>query len=95
MRATGIVRKIDPLGRIVIPRELLKTYGINLKDPVEIFTDGDYILLKKYEAGSELQKVESLMEQVINSQTLSEHQMEGIVEHLDLIRAIIEEQQND
>ena len=49
MKATGIVRKVDELGRIVIPIELRRTLNIEIKDPVEIFVDGDYILLKKYE----------------------------------------------
>lgn len=49
MKATGIVRKVDELGRIVLPIELRRTLDIEIKDPVEIFTDGDYIMLKKYE----------------------------------------------
>ena len=49
MKNTGIVRKVDELGRIVIPIELRRTLNIEIKDPVEIFVDGDYILLKKYE----------------------------------------------
>lgn len=49
MKATGIVRKVDELGRIVIPIELRRTLNIEIEDPVEIFVDGDYILLKKYE----------------------------------------------
>lgn len=48
MKSTGIVRKIDELGRIVVPKELRTTLGINEKDPVEIFVDGDQIVLKKY-----------------------------------------------
>jgi len=49
MKSTGIVRKIDPLGRIVLPKELRKTLGINEKDPLEIFVDGESIILSKYE----------------------------------------------
>ncbi|RAK08992.1 transcriptional pleiotropic regulator of transition state genes [Halanaerobium saccharolyticum] len=49
MKSTGIVRKIDDLGRLVIPKELRKTMGINKKDPMEIFVDGDRIILNKYE----------------------------------------------
>lgn len=41
MKATGIVRNVDPLGRIVIPAELRKTLDIDIKDPLEIFTEGD------------------------------------------------------
>ncbi len=49
MKSTGIVRKIDDLGRMVIPIELRKTMNINKKDPMEIFVDNDKIILKKYE----------------------------------------------
>ncbi len=49
MKATGIVRKVDELGRIVLPIELRRTLDIEIKDPIEIYVDGDYILLKKYE----------------------------------------------
>ncbi|MEG1584416.1 MAG: AbrB/MazE/SpoVT family DNA-binding domain-containing protein [Anaerovorax sp.] len=49
MKATGIVRKVDELGRIVLPIELRRTLNIDIKDPIEIYVDGEYILLKKYE----------------------------------------------
>lgn len=51
MKATGIVRKIDELGRIVIPKELRRTLGLQEKDPVEIYTDGKDIILHKYAPG--------------------------------------------
>ena len=51
MKSTGVVRKLDNLGRIVIPIELRKTMGIEIKDTLEIFTEGDEIILKKYEPG--------------------------------------------
>lgn len=50
MKSTGIVRKIDDLGRIVIPIELRRSMGLALRDPLEIFTEGDAIVLKKHEA---------------------------------------------
>jgi len=49
MKATGIVRKIDDLGRIVLPKELRRTMNIDRKDPMEIFVDEDTVILKKYE----------------------------------------------
>jgi transcriptional pleiotropic regulator of transition state genes len=49
MKAIGIVRKVDELGRIVIPMELRRTFGIEKEDPLEIFVDEDMIILKKYE----------------------------------------------
>jgi transcriptional pleiotropic regulator of transition state genes len=48
MKSTGIVRKIDELGRIVLPIEMRRTLGIAEKDPLEIFVDGPMIILKKY-----------------------------------------------
>ena len=49
MKATGIVRQIDEVGRIVLPVELRSTLGIDKKDSVEIFTEGDTIVLRKYQ----------------------------------------------
>lgn len=48
MKSIGMVRAVDTLGRIVIPIELRRTLGIEVKDPVEIFVDGEQIVLKKY-----------------------------------------------
>ena len=48
MKSTGIVREIDPLGRIVLPKSIRKVYNLEERDGVEIFTDGDMIILKKY-----------------------------------------------
>jgi transcriptional pleiotropic regulator of transition state genes len=49
MKSTGIVRKVDELGRVVIPIELRRTLGISEKDALEIYVDGPQIILKKYE----------------------------------------------
>ena len=49
MKSTGIVRKVDELGRIVLPIELRKTHNIAEKDSLEIYVDGSSIILKKYE----------------------------------------------
>lgn len=48
MKSTGIVRKTDELGRVVIPIELRNKLGIEEKTPIEIFTRGNEIILKKY-----------------------------------------------
>lgn len=50
MKNTGIVRHVDELGRIVLPKELRKTLDIKEKDPVEIWTEGNTVVLKKYGA---------------------------------------------
>lgn len=49
MKATGIVRQMDSLGRIVLPIELRRTLEIAEKDALEIFVDGNMIVMKKYE----------------------------------------------
>lgn len=49
MKSTGIVRKVDELGRVVIPIELRRTLGIEEKDALEIYVDHEKIVLKKYE----------------------------------------------
>ena len=49
MKSTGIVRKVDELGRIVLPIELRRTLNIAEKDAIEIYVDGSSIILKKYE----------------------------------------------
>ena len=51
IKSTGIVRKIDDLGRMVIPKELRKTMNIKKKDPMEIFVEGKNIILSKYTSG--------------------------------------------
>lgn len=49
MKSTGIVRKVDDLGRIVLPIELRRTLNIEIKDSLEIYVDGEQIILKKYQ----------------------------------------------
>lgn len=49
MKPTGIVRRIDTLGRVVIPVEIRRQFELDLKDPVEFYTEGDTIVLKKYQ----------------------------------------------
>ena len=49
MKSTGIVRKVDELGRIVLPAELRRTLDIAERDELEIYLDDDKVVLKKYE----------------------------------------------
>ncbi len=49
MKNTGIVRKLDELGRITLPIELRRNLGIGDRDPLEIYVDGETIVLQKYE----------------------------------------------
>ena len=49
MKSTGMVRKIDELGRIVIPAEIRQNMDLQIKDTMEIFTDENRIILQKYQ----------------------------------------------
>ena len=51
MKSTGIVRNIDDLGRVVLPKELRTTMGLEIKDPMEFFIDGDNIIIRSYKTG--------------------------------------------
>ena len=49
MRPTGIIRRVDDLGRVVIPKEIRRTLGIKEGEPLEIYTDEDTVCFKKYQ----------------------------------------------
>ncbi|MGR7908379.1 AbrB/MazE/SpoVT family DNA-binding domain-containing protein [Lysinibacillus capsici] len=57
MKSTGIVRSVDNLGRIVIPAELRNVLGIDKQEPLEIFINGDQIILQKYQPNTEKEEV--------------------------------------
>ena len=50
MKSTGIIRRVDELGRVVIPIEIRNQFNIVEKDPIEIYVDGSNIILKKFES---------------------------------------------
>ena len=52
MKATGIIRRLDELGRVVIPKELRHRYGWAQGDPIEIYTTDEGIMLQKYSLGN-------------------------------------------
>ena len=69
MKATGIVRRIDELGRIVIPKELRRTLHIKADDPIEIFTAEDGVIaLRKYEPSNSVLSYLERLEALINNE---------------------------
>ena len=54
MKATGVTRKVDDLGRVVLPIELRRNLGIGIGDTLEIFTDKETIVLRRYNAVDDL-----------------------------------------
>lgn len=70
MKATGVVRRIDDLGRVVIPKEIRKTLRIREGDPLEIFTDRDgEVILKKYSPIGELSEFSAEYAEILSKTT--------------------------
>ena len=65
MKATGIVRRVDDLGRVVIPIELRRTLGIGEKDSLEIFVEEDSVILRKYRKDTEKAEMIAKLESVV------------------------------
>jgi len=91
MKATGIVRKIDNLGRITIPKETRRTLRIKEGDPMEIYTEADAIVLKRYNPIVDLQgDIKRLISSVDDEGTINNRQSTLIVDHLWSILTILE-----
>lgn len=65
MKSTGMIRKVDSLGRVVIPAELRNVLGIDKLDPLEIFTDGNKIVIQKYQPNAEKEEVTAELEKLV------------------------------
>ncbi len=85
MKATGIVRQIDDLGRFVIPKEIRKTLNIECGDHLETFTENDRIILKKYAPAcifcGELENVINFKGKLVCS-----HCIESLTSHADTLQ---------
>ena len=71
MRATGIVRRVDDLGRVVIPREIRRSMGIKEGEPLEIFIEDDAVIFRRYSYNlvDEVKRVAELIECNCNADT--------------------------
>lgn len=88
MQRMGIVRRVDELGRIVIPHDLRKNLSINANDLLEVYTDLDLIILKKYTTEAMLERsIKQLKYDVINlSQELGREKVQSINKILNELR---------
>lgn len=75
MKATGIIRRVDDLGRIVIPKEIRRTMGICEGEPLEIYLENDAIIFRKYchKLTAEVARVAELVEQNCNADSKTIH----------------------
>lgn len=84
MKSTGIVRKVDELGRVVVPIELRRSLGIDVKDPVEVFVEGERIILQKYAPNVEKQSVVEELQAIASK--ASEHEKDILRRAINLIK---------
>lgn len=84
MKTTGIVRKVDELGRVVIPAELRRIFSIEEKDALEVYVDGDMIILQKYQPNLEKEYVKENLDLLIDK-ARSEEEVEVLKRAIKLI----------
>lgn len=87
MKATGMVRRIDNMGRVVIPKEIRRTMKIAEGTPLELFTNGEYLVLGKYRATEDLMDQLKSFESAVVEECadLGAEKIENIERYIDLI----------
>lgn len=97
MKATGIIRRIDDFGRIVIPKEIQRIYGIADGTPIEIFTDSDGIILRKYRAEDELMNTVNVLSDAVEGyiDDLDCEKVQQIRKHIEEIRGLLKRRRNE
>lgn len=77
MKATGILRRVDDLGRVVIPKDIRRTMRIKEGEPLEFFVDNDFICLRKYKAEKDFfAEIKSLENNVLNEYCMADNREE-------------------
>jgi len=85
MKSTGIVRKVDELGRVVLPIELRRGLGVQEKDPLEIYVEDDQIILKKYKPSEEKKQALDFLEG-IKKHAIHEEEKEKVQKIIDYVK---------
>lgn len=92
MKSTGIIRRIDDLGRVVIPKEIRRNLRLKDGDPVEIFMEGDAVCFKKYDVTGDVQQVLSNAEDYIKRETeLSPKVVDALLGKITEMKNILKE----
>ena len=89
MKPTGIVRRVDDLGRVVIPKEVRKTLHIDDGDPLELFTDGADIVLKKYGPFEEITAIQNAIDFIMSFGTIDPDRKKKAIAKLEEAMAIL------
>ena len=69
MKATGVIRKVDDLGRVCLPVEIRRSLGIDICDPLEIFVEKDSIVLKRYNAVDSVVSVAERLKRMVEAES--------------------------
>ncbi|MGF2617761.1 AbrB/MazE/SpoVT family DNA-binding domain-containing protein [Rossellomorea vietnamensis] len=85
MKATGVTRRIDELGRVVIPKELRTTQGINAGDPIEFFVDKSGIVLRPYQTDEKKKSTLTWLQNALSDAT-NEEDKETIAEVIAYVK---------
>ena len=93
MKATGIIRRIDDLGRIVLPKEILRSLHIKYGDPIEIYveTDGCAIILEKYCPNLAANLIGELDDFILDSVDISTDKGQQIYSQIKILKDMLKE----
>lgn len=89
MKETGIIRRIDDLGRVVVPKEIRRTMGIREGDPLEIFLDKDGVCFKKYDYAKTLNEILSDFNNAIDEGNFDREKISEIRKCVSALRDLI------
>lgn len=95
MKFTGITRRVDDLGRVVIPKEIRRTLKIREGDALELWIDNDYVCFKKYETNI-LESTVACLEDIVNDMWGSEFELRGkLLPHIQGIKDLLKEREKE
>lgn len=96
MKATGIVRNVDDLGRVVLPKELRRTFGISTGDPMEFFVEGNGIFVKKFDAAADMEQLLDSVERSIKMKEtmVQPEKLHALLAKVEEMKAIIKHKKN-
>ena len=96
MKATGIVRHVDDLGRVVIPKEIRRMFLIKEGDPIEVYVDNGCIILKKFDVEGDMEQILSNFERAVQmkSDLLTPAQQGALVSKVEEMKALFATEKN-
>lgn len=96
MKATGITRKIDHLGRVVIPKEIRRNLSIEIDDPVEFYVEGDCVVIKKFDAAGDIEQLLDSFERVLHlkGEMLPADKLKAVLDKMSELKSVVSNDTN-